>query len=181
MHVAGRTLAKADGTPITLHGVDRSGAEFMCVQGHGFFDGPADQASVTTMKSWHVNSVRVPLNEDCWLGHSNVDPAYAGAAYIGAVRSYVDLLERNGLVAVLDLHWTDGVYTGPSAGCPDANATCQKPMPDAAGAIPFWTSPAPTSQPGRVLALVQLQRLQHHFLLGRPDRPAHRASAGHRR
>ncbi|MFI9318315.1 cellulase family glycosylhydrolase [Kitasatospora aureofaciens] len=144
VHVAGRTLAKADGTPITLHGVDRSGAEFMCVQGHGFFDGPADQASVTTMKSWHVNSVRVPLNEDCWLGRSNVDPAYAGAAYIGAVRSYVDLLERNGLVPVLDLHWTDGVYTGPSAGCPDANATCQKPMPDAAGAIPFWTSVAQT-------------------------------------
>ncbi|MFE7592318.1 cellulase family glycosylhydrolase, partial [Kitasatospora sp. NPDC057512] len=144
VHVAGATLAKADGTPITLHGVNRSGAEFMCVQGHGIFDGPADQASVTAMKSWRVNAVRVPLNEDCWLGHSNVDPAYAGTAYIGAVRSYVDLLHRNGLVAVLDLHWTDGAYTGPSAGCSDAAATCQKPMPDAAGALPFWTSVAQT-------------------------------------
>ncbi|MEV7027836.1 cellulase family glycosylhydrolase [Kitasatospora sp. NPDC093558] len=144
VHVAGSTLAKADGTPITLHGVNRSGVEFMCVQGHGIFDGPADQASVTAMKSWRVNAVRVPLNEDCWLAHSNVDPAYAGAAYISAVRSYVDLLHRNGLVAILDLHWTDGVYTGPSAGCSDANATCQKPMPDAAGALPFWASVAQT-------------------------------------
>ncbi|MEE1782789.1 cellulase family glycosylhydrolase, partial [Streptomyces sp. SP17BM10] len=144
VHVSGSTLATADGTPITLHGVNRSGAEFMCVQGRGFFDGPADQASVTAMKSWHVNAVRVPLNEDCWLGRSNVDPAYAGSAYAGAVRDYVDLLHRNGLVAILDLHWTDGTYTGPSAGCPDANATCQKPMPDAAGALPFWTSVAQT-------------------------------------
>ncbi|WBP84706.1 cellulase family glycosylhydrolase [Kitasatospora cathayae] len=144
VHVAGSTLATADGTPITLHGVNRSGAEFMCVQGHGIFDGPADQTSVTAMKSWRINAVRVPLNEDCWLAHSNVDPAYAGATYISAVRSYVDLLHRNGLVAILDLHWTDGAYTGPSAGCSDANATCQKPMPDAAGALPFWTSVAQT-------------------------------------
>jgi endoglucanase len=47
-------------------------------------------------------------------------------------------------VAILDLHWTDGVYTGGSSGCSSAQATCQKPMPDAAQAIPFWTSVAKT-------------------------------------
>ena len=35
-------------------------------------------------------------------------------------------------------------YTGNSAGCSSAQATCQKPMPDAAQAIPFWTSVAST-------------------------------------
>jgi aryl-phospho-beta-D-glucosidase BglC (GH1 family) len=43
-------------------------------------------------------------------------------------------------VAILDLHWTDGAYTGNSAGCASAQATCQKPMPDAAQTVPFWTS-----------------------------------------
>jgi endoglucanase len=47
-------------------------------------------------------------------------------------------------VAILDLHWTDGAYTGPSAGCSSAEAVCQKPMPDAAQSVPFWTSVAET-------------------------------------
>ena len=44
--------------------------------------------------------------------------------------------------AVLDLHWTDGAYTGNSAACSSAEAICQKPMPDAAQAVPFWISVA---------------------------------------
>jgi hypothetical protein len=101
-----------------------------------------NQAAVTAMKKWDVTAVRVPLNEACWNGESYVDSAYAGANYQHAVEAYVRLLNRNGLVAVLDLHWTDGAYTGPSSGCASAQAVCQKPMPDAAQAIPFWTSVA---------------------------------------
>jgi endoglucanase len=56
----------------------------------------------------------------------------------------VSLLNANGIVVILDLHWTDGLYTGNSSGCSSAEATCQKPMPDAAQAIPFWTSVANT-------------------------------------
>jgi aryl-phospho-beta-D-glucosidase BglC (GH1 family) len=96
------------------------------------------------MKSWGVNAVRVPLNEACWNAESYVNSAYAGASYINAIKAYVSLLNANGIVAILDLHWTDGAYTGPSAGCSSAQATCQKPMPDAAQAIPFWTSVAGT-------------------------------------
>jgi hypothetical protein len=36
------------------------------------------------------------------------------------------------------------MHTGTSSGCSSAQATCQKPMPDAAQAIPFWTSVAST-------------------------------------
>ena len=97
------------------------------------------------MKSWGpVNAVRVPLNEACWNAESYVNSAYAGTNYIDAIKSYVSLLNSNGIVAILDLHWTDGAYTGASAGCSSAQATCQKPMPDAAQAIPFWTSVANT-------------------------------------
>ena len=144
LHVSGNKLVDATGRTVTLHGVNRSGAEFSCVQDTGIFDGPVDQASVSAMTAWGINAVRVPLNEDCWLGLSDVDAAYAGSNYITAIKDYVSLLHQNGLVAILDLHWTDGVYTGNSSACAGATATCQKPMPDAAEAIPFWTSVAST-------------------------------------
>ena len=144
LHVSGNHLVDTAGHVVTLHGVDRSGAEFACIQNTGLFDGPVDQTSVTAMTSWHINAVRVPLNEDCWLGTNGVNSAYAGANYISAIRTYVALLEKNGLNVILDLHWTDGVYTGSSSGCSGATAVCQKPMPDAAGAVPFWTSVAST-------------------------------------
>jgi endoglucanase len=145
LHVSGNELVDQNGNPVTLHGVDRSGTEYACVQGNGIFDGPNDQASITAIKSWGpVNAVRVPLNEACWNAESYVNSAYAGANYINAVKAYVSLLNANGIVAILDLHWTDGQYTGPSAGCSSAQAVCQKPMPDAAQSVPFWTSVANT-------------------------------------
>jgi hypothetical protein len=144
LHVAGNQLVDSTGKTVVLHGVDRSGGEFACVQGNGIWNGPMDQSSVTAIKSWGVTAVRVPLNEACWNGESYVAAAYAGPTYQQAVAQYVNLLNSNGIVAILDLHWTDGAYTGASSGCGSAQATCQKPMPDAAQAIPFWTSVAST-------------------------------------
>ena len=144
LHVSGNRLVNAHRKGVVLHGVDRSGGEFACVQGWGIWDGPMNQASVAAMKAWGVNAVRVPLNEACWNGESYVKPQFRGAAYRRAVRAYVRLLNRNGMVAILDLHWTDGGYSGPSAGCSSAQAVCQKPMPDAAQSVPFWTSVART-------------------------------------
>jgi endoglucanase len=144
LHVSGNELVNASGQQVVLHGVDRSGTEYECVQGNGIFDGPNTQASITAMKEWGVNAVRIPLNEACWNGESYVDSAYAGANYIDAIESFVNLLNDNGIVAILDLHWTDGAYTGTSAGCSSAEAVCQKPMPDTAESVPFWSSVAST-------------------------------------
>ena len=144
LHVSGDRLLDRAGRRVVLHGVDRSGGEYACVQGWGIWDGPMNQAAVSAMKSWHVNAVRVPLNEACWNGERYVKSQFRGVSYRRAVQAYVRLLNRNGMVAILDLHWTDGSYTGPSSGCPSAQATCQKPMPDASGSIPFWTSVART-------------------------------------
>jgi endoglucanase len=144
LHVAGNRLVNSHGRPVLLHGVNRSGTEFLCVQGHGIFDGPSGQASISAMKSWGINAVRVPLNEACWNGEPYVNQAYAGANYQDAIKAYVRLLNANGMVAILDLHWTDGAYTGPSSKCSSAQALCAKPMPDAAQAVPFWTSVANT-------------------------------------
>ena len=141
LHVAGNRLVNARGRPVLLHGVNRSGTEFLCVQGHGIFDGPTDQASISAMKAWGINAVRIPLNEGCWNGESYVDPAYAGANYQDAIKAYVRLVNANGMVVILDLHWSDGRYP---AHCDSAEARCLKPVPDQAQAIPFWTSVANT-------------------------------------
>jgi hypothetical protein len=144
LHVSGNHLVNGRGRRVVLHGVDRSGGEYTCVHGFGIWDGPMNQAAVSGMKSWHVNAVRVPLNEACWNGESYVARQFRGTAYRRAVQAYVRLLNRNGIVAILDLHWTDGRYTGPASACSSAQAVCQKPMPDAAQAVPFWASVART-------------------------------------
>jgi endoglucanase len=145
LHVSARGLLTAQGRLVVLHGVNRAAGESACVHGRGIWDGPMDQASVAAMKTWGVNAVRVPLNEACWNGESYVTAQYRGASYRRAVEAYVQLLNRNGMVAILDLHWTDGLYTGPHGHCPDTSeAVCQKPMPDAAQSIPFWISMART-------------------------------------
>lgn len=51
VHVSGNRLVDQNGSPVVLHGMDRSGAEYQCVHGSGIWDGPADQASINAMKS----------------------------------------------------------------------------------------------------------------------------------
>jgi hypothetical protein len=45
LHVAGQQLLDGSNSPVILRGVDRSGTEYACIQGWGFFDGPSDSAS----------------------------------------------------------------------------------------------------------------------------------------
>jgi hypothetical protein len=143
LHVSGNHIVNASGQTVRLLGVNRSGGEFACIQGNGMWDGPMDQASITAMRSWKVRVVRVPLNEECWLGNSDVPAGGAsGATYQTNVRNYVNLLIANGINPIVEMHWNFGQYTGPSAGCTDIKAICQKPMPDAQNAPSFWTSVA---------------------------------------
>ncbi|MFB7598596.1 cellulose binding domain-containing protein [Streptomyces sp. NPDC056160] len=152
LHVNGNRLLDADGTPRRLLGVNRSGGEFMCVQGYGVFDGPVDDAAVKAIADWKANAVRIPLNEECRLGLSNVDPAYAGERYIDAVKQLVARVEAQGMTPIVELHWTNGQYTGNSAGCSDVHATCQKPMPDARYTPSFRSSADGTFKDDRAVA-----------------------------
>jgi hypothetical protein len=54
-------------------------------------------AVVAAIASWHVNAVRVPLNEDYWLGINGVSSSYGGAAYQQAIVNYVNLLNQYGI------------------------------------------------------------------------------------
>jgi endoglucanase len=143
LHVSGNKLVTSSGATYRLLGVNRSGGEFACIQGNGMWNGPMDQASVTAIRSWKVRAVRVPLNEECWLGTSDVPSGgTTGAAYQTEVKNYVSLLIANGITPIVEMHWNYGQYTGPSAGCSDVKATCQKPMPDAQYGPSFWTGVA---------------------------------------
>jgi endoglucanase len=152
LHVSGNRLLTDTGATYRLLGTNRSGGEFACIQGNGMWDGPMDQASLNAMKTWRIRAVRVPLNEECWLG-AGVVPAgdipaggTQGAAYQQAVKDYVSLLISNGMTPIVEMHWSFGAYNGNSAGaCTDRNnpkAACQKPMPDAQFGPMFWTSVA---------------------------------------
>jgi hypothetical protein len=68
--VSGTQVLK-DGQPFIMRGVNRSGPEYICRTSAGFFDGPNatnDSAQITAMKTWGINTVNIPFNEDCWLG-----------------------------------------------------------------------------------------------------------------
>ncbi|MFE4580706.1 cellulase family glycosylhydrolase [Streptomyces chartreusis] len=142
LHVAGNKLVDADGTTRRLLGVNRSGGEFMCVQGYGIWDGPVDDAAIGAIADWNANTVRIPLNEECWLGLSNIKPEYGGTNYVNAVKDLVGRVKAHGMTPMLELHWSWGQYTGNSAGCSDVHATCQKPMPNMQYTPAFWTSVA---------------------------------------
>jgi endoglucanase len=136
LHIVGNQIRNSVNQVVQLRGVSKEGTEYACVQGWGIFDGPADAALVNTLKSWNVNIVRVPLNEDCWLGINGVNPQYSGQNYINALRDWVELLYNVGDMAViLDLHWT---APGKSL------ATGQLPMPDQDHAPAFWQQVAST-------------------------------------
>jgi hypothetical protein len=143
LHVDGNQLVDSAGTSVVFHGADMSGTEFVCVQ--GWTDDPFggqpedDPATFAAMKSWGIEVVRIPLNEDCWLGINGAH--IGGSAYRQPVIKLVRDLEADGFYVILDLHWS-------APGTQEAES--QNPAPDEDHAPTFWTSVAQTfkSDPG---------------------------------
>ena len=129
LHVVDAQLIDATGQAIRLLGINRAGTEYACMQGWGIFDGPYDAASIAAMRTWGINAVRVPLNEQCWLGVEGVPDTLGGAAYQRAIRGWVDALRLAGLYVILDLHWAAPAGT---------RADKLLPMPDRDYAPTFW-------------------------------------------
>jgi endoglucanase len=139
LRVVGNRLLDAQGRAIRLLGVNRSGPEYGCVapayQHLGFFDGPTGRQAIATMTSWGINTVRLPLNEDCWLGINGAPRRYSGGRYRAAISAYVNRLHAAGLYVILDLHWNAPGTTVPHG---------QQPMADADHSTAFWMSVART-------------------------------------
>src|SRR5205823_699377 len=122
VRVSGNAIVDAAGRVVQLRGVNRSGAEYACAEGWGIFDGPTDDAtSIAAMKSWHINAVRLPMNEDCWLAINGVNAAYSGANYRNAIVQYVNDLNARGIVVILNLHFSAPGGTIPTGQVPMAD------------------------------------------------------------
>jgi aryl-phospho-beta-D-glucosidase BglC (GH1 family) len=140
--VSGNHFVNGAGQTIRPLGVNHASFEYGCVDGFGYNDGHMDDADAAAIASWGANAVRVPLNEDCWLGingqpnsSEGADPPLTQAGYKQAVKDYVSFLNAHGLYAILDLHWT-----APGSQVPEE----QQPMPDADHSPGFWQSVAST-------------------------------------
>lgn len=123
----------ATGCPVFLKGVDIPSMEW---QNTG--EGPSGttngvlSTAQNAVNNWGVNIIRVPLNQDRWLG-SSACSGLSQANYWALVDAIVNWCSANNCYVLLDLHWSD--QGGSGAQC----ASGQHSMPDN-GSVAFWTS-----------------------------------------
>jgi hypothetical protein len=131
VRVSGNHLVDGSGATLHLRGANASASEFVCAQNwsdDAFGGQPFGQLSTfQAMRTWHINVVRIPLNEDCWLNINGVQ--IGGANYQSQIRNEVALAHQAGLYVILDLHWN-----APGS----VRALSQQPAPDADHSPTFW-------------------------------------------
>ncbi|MGZ4464702.1 MAG: glycoside hydrolase family 5 protein [Nocardioides sp.] len=142
--VRGNHLVDArSGRQFVPRGVNWSSFEYACTQGWGLsaLDTVTARDPATyvagRIAAWGVNTVRLPLNQDCWLGTRSApvsDEFHERTVedYRSAVGHFVDALHAAGLVVILDLHSRKRI------GVPEFG---NLPMPDSES-LAFWRSVA---------------------------------------
>lgn len=138
-----RIVDARSGREFVPRGVNWSSFEYACAQGWGMSSldnqvarDPAD-AQAEAIAGWGANTVRLPLNQDCWLGTRGapVSDQYVERTvegYRAEVHDFVTALNRAGIVVVLDLHSRKRI---------GQNEFGNLAMPDSES-IAFWTSVA---------------------------------------
>lgn len=137
IRVSGNQLVNAQGQPVRLIGVNLPAGTY-CVlpsKNAGVFRNTVDATTVAGIANWHVNAVRITLNENCWLGINGVNPSYSGTTYQNAIITIVNLLHRSGMYVIVDLH-----INAPG----NLKSTAQQAMADADHAPTYWQSLATT-------------------------------------
>jgi endoglucanase len=131
--VSGNHFVNGNGETVQLVGVDRTSPEYACFYGYAYSNGPIDASDAAAIAAWHANAVRIPLNEDCWLGiNGSPESPLTVQGYRQAIEAYVRDLNADGIYAILDLHWS-------APGSVPANG--QRPLPDEHSPA-FWESVA---------------------------------------
>lgn len=141
LRVSGNTLVDDGGRVVQLRGVNRNSPEVLCIATNrtSYFHGPTDAASVAAIKAWGANVVRVPINEDCWLGRNGLPVSMTAADYRAQLTSYTRLLVAGGLNVILDVHFAETTTLGVTS--PSYGAA---PMLDKAHGPELWRSLATT-------------------------------------
>lgn len=130
--VGNRLVDARTNTTFVPRGANWPGFEYACWQGWGYSGDTTGEAAL--MATWKINTVRIPLNEDCWLGLNGTPKGGTRTkeGYRTAVETFVTQLNAAGIVAVLDLH---------SSAPAGYVAQGQRAMPDGQSRD-FWTSVA---------------------------------------
>ncbi|HSW79991.1 MAG TPA: cellulase family glycosylhydrolase [Candidatus Saccharimonadales bacterium] len=136
--IAGNHFVNQYGQTVRLIGVNQFGK---CADGT-VLHGDTDQAAVDNLLKYHINTVRLIMNEDCWLGINGLPGGGLTSAQLKSkISAYIDLLNKNGIFVVFDLH-----TNAPNGNCPDTGGICvsngQQVMADADHALDYWTSVA---------------------------------------
>jgi endoglucanase len=137
--VEGNHFVDQNGDTLQLLGVSISGLEqgATALNTSGGDYQAATDPGFALMASWNINLVRIPLNEDTWLGiNSCTTDGGTSATLQSNVKQIVANANAHGIYVILDLHWS-----APNAfGCPVGQAS----MPDSDNSVAFWTSIAGT-------------------------------------
>ena len=142
LRAQGNKLVDTTGATVRLLGVNRAGSEYMCsppTQGGTTFDGSTGPTSISSMLTWNINTVRLPLNEHCWLGINGA--LVTAGQYRADIEDYVQRLHRKNIYVVLDLHWSAPGTTQITGG---SGGNQLVTMAFADHAIDFWSSVATT-------------------------------------
>jgi hypothetical protein len=135
--VSGNRLLDGTGKQVQLRGVNRAAFESACAwtpaSTAALADGPTDAASVDAMVAWKINTVRVALNAQCWLGVNGLPGRGSASDYQQAIKQYVALLRSKGMYVILESHVT-------APGVHPSNEIDY--MPDADHSPLFWTQVA---------------------------------------
>lgn len=126
LSVQGLQIVDAQGDPVTLLGASRFSLEYMC-NGDGHFQLSDFQA----MRSWGMNTVRIPLSSAFWRNLDHQCPDYQST-----VESVVATAEEAGLYVILDLQ-RDAPLSLPQDATTGGG---QCPLPDAQYDVQFWQS-----------------------------------------
>jgi hypothetical protein len=125
--VSGNNILDPSGHPILLHGVDRPSLEWSCTGQPAAGSGSGIPASdFATMRStWNANAVRLAVSQDRWLAGTH-DTC---TGYQATVDNAVKAVEANGMIPIIDLHWSDQGNVNNTSG--------QQCMPDQ-NSVTFW-------------------------------------------
>jgi hypothetical protein len=135
-------LEDGNGKVVQLRGANISGLEGGIIWSGGTqywaSAGLGTRPDFTKLAAWKMNAVRLPLNEDSWLGKTVTDQmgdkfALNGAGYQAEVAASVAAANAAGLYVILDLHWTAPANFA---------ANGQNPMGNADNTVAFWTGVA---------------------------------------
>lgn len=97
LSVQGSNIVDNEGNVIKLKGFARPSLEW---NEQGQFLGEDDFAN---MKKWEANTIRISLNQDSWFKSK---PAEVKGSYKQIIDAMIYHATQNGMVVILDLHWT---------------------------------------------------------------------------